>query len=134
MHNIFRISISLLIIQMSYSQNYDNLKDFFPLNVGLERLYSYKFNEYLISVVPIDKYLLDSGNVKYVVLDRSDNDSTIIWTVQEQDKITRHEFDGWKDSSYLINKISAFKIIEEKTGFHKLSGNSNFPIWQFPKK
>lgn len=111
--------------------------DFFPLRVGLTRLYSYKSSETLYETIALSKYTTDSGYVKFSVLSKTINDIVIVWQIQERDSVLRVVKDYLKppypkDTLFMVVNISNFGVSEKTSGMHELIGSSSFLLWQFP--
>ena len=116
MKKIFLIILYLLFTSnLLWCQN-----DFFPLKVDNKWNYSYKsIEKEYIDIAFINKIIVDSGNVKYAIVDSSEQDSIIIWNMEEHDIIQRHIIDynftsDTTDTTYLINTTTTFSKVVSK--------------------
>lgn len=136
MKKIFLIILYLLCTSnLLWCQN-----DFFPLKVGNKWNYSYKSTEKeYLDIAFINKIIVDSGNVKYAIVDSSEQDSIIIWNMEEHDIIQRHIIDynftsDTTDTTYLINTTTTFQLIENLDSLHTLTSKSYYEVFTFPIK
>lgn len=118
-----------------WSQN-----DFFPLNVGNQWDYAYQsIEKEYIDIAFMDKVTIDSGNVRYEVIDSIKQASTIIWTVEEHYVIQRHIADynfsnDTTDTTYSINGTISFQLYESLDSLHTLTSDSYYEVFTFPIK
>ena len=128
---IFLLSMTGNVQQVNSQQN-----DFFPLEKGLKRVYSYQSEEKTYESLWLTKLTHDSGIVAFNVLNDSMSDSILVWRIQEIDSIYRsiQTFADWEgnDTAFLIRSNTLFDLSEKISGSGELSGSSYFPVWQFP--
>lgn len=119
-----------------FAQNASSLNDFFPLSVGMSRVYTYSSVEEKYESLLLIKLTIDSGQVRFLVLSKSEDDSLFHWLIQEHDSIFHivKSYVWWEgpDTTYTINRLSTFTLTETKSGLHRLSAIPKLALWRFP--
>jgi hypothetical protein len=124
---------------LSQSQTYD----LFPLEVGMNRVYLFKSSEEGITLPAPTIKNTDIGTVTFKVTQKSDSDSTIIWTIMEIDSLnvtricrncysSEYHKEYSIDTSYKYYAIKYFTLEESKSTNHKIMSYSYYPIWHLP--
>ena len=135
------VLFNCLLMSETYGQNYKN--DFFPLGIGNKYKYEYSSHEDIyLDLVTIESTKIDSGNVTFMIVSLSENDSLRNWVAVEIDSLHQKNiqyigldtsFNRMYDTTYgYYNEAFLFNIKENKTDSSKLLSNSYTEIWQSP--
>jgi hypothetical protein len=99
--------ISTLCLSSCERQQDDiRLYDLFPINIGNEYFYTYKW--YDINVGIYEK--LENGNLRWCIFQKSENDTSKVYEIKET-KYNRIYIDSY-DTTYPENSVSHFNIYE----------------------
>jgi hypothetical protein len=135
MQNILKIILFIFIYQTLLAQQ-QKMFDLFPLEIGTRYIYSYNSLWDENNHFWHDYTQKEEGIVQYQVMDKTEIDSLIYWSIYEQDSIVITIKPGYghdrKDTSYLKKTNRTFNLIEKISGYHEISASSYFPIWSFP--
>lgn len=136
MRHLIKVMCIALPVQTMFAQNASSLNDFFPLSIGMSRAYTYSSVEEKYESLLLTKLTIDSGQVRFLVLSKSEDDSLFHWLIQEHDSISHIEksYAWWEgpDTTYTINRVSTFTLTETKSGLHRLSAIPRLALWRFP--
>ena len=113
------------------------VNDFFPLEVGVKKNYSFWSQEQTFYSVIRETETTDSGRVMYTITSKSQTDTSVIWEVVESKSVTRRvvHFPALLnplDTSFAMNDEQIFWLTEQLDSNHLIQSCSNAPIWQSP--
>jgi len=104
--------------------------EIFPLAPGIAYKYHY-YNESVFYDVGNWETYVDSGTVKYFILDSVTNDSIRNWQVRQNSLILHHEWNNsGHDSLFWLMDSTIFSLQENLNGMHEIKCSS--VVWDFP--
>ncbi len=106
--------------QMLFAQP-DSLYDLFPLTKGMQYTYTYQFIDTLYHVSDLVSMRNDSGSVNYTIKDSILNGNEINWLVEQKEAFLIHYVNPETDTTYWIEKVDEFNLIESLNGNHQVS-------------